>query len=193
MSDFFGGVSTRKFSDLRGTIEVCPNTNAHLRSFQWKRQFPFDARNQVLAELRLNGCRRRVVPDRGGGRSGARGRTVVLRQRGQVEPIRCQSDIDGVPHVLWQGRVSLLPRVLDRVPGPQYQLGSALHDDGHLVEEEPPVERRPHRNRHRIRGQRKASGSQGAAKCLKDGIMGMFAFIRPYLGVRTGFTWAPDL
>lgn len=153
----------------------------------------FRGNDSFCAELRLNGCRRRAVPDRGGGPNGARGRTVELRQRGEVGLIRCQSDIDGVAHVLWQGRVSPLPRVPDRVPGPQYQLGAALHDDGHLVEEEPPFERRPHRNRHRIRGQRKASGSPGAAKCLKDGIMGMFVSIRHYLGVRTGFTWAPHL
>lgn len=189
----FGGSFDTEVFRLTRHHRGVSNTNVHLRRFQGGRQFPFDARNQVLAELRLNGCRRRAVPDRGGGPSGARGRTIELRQRGEVELIRCQSDIDGASHVLWQGRVPLLPRVPDRVPGPQYQLGAALHGDGHLVEEEPPVERRPHRNRHRIRGQRKASGSQGAAKCLEDGIVGMFVFVRRSLRVRTGFTWAPHL
>lgn len=103
----------------------------------------------------------------------AGGGGLSRRRPREAEPLHCQPHADGVPALLRQSHGAPLPRLRDWVPGPQYQLGTALHGDGHLVEEEPPVEGRPDRNRHRIREQRNPGGPQGTAKCLTDGIVGM--------------------
>ena len=111
----------------------------------------------------------------GGGGSGGGGGGGGECPRGprQAEPLHRQPNADGVPGLLRQSHGAPLPGLRDRVPGPQHQLGAALHGDGHLVEEEPPEEGRPDRHRHRLGGQREPGGQQGAAKCPTDGLVGM--------------------
>lgn len=101
----------------------------------------------------LNVSWRKDVLERAGGGSGARGQPVDRRQHRDTKFLHRQSLVDGVSGLLWQSRALPLSRVSDRIPGVQYQLGAALHVNGHLVEEESPVERRPDRNRHQLRGQ----------------------------------------
>lgn len=98
--------------------------------------------------------------------------------QGQAEPVRRQPNPDGGPDVPGPGRVPPLPGLPDGLPGPERQLGSALHADGDLVEEEPPVEGRPDRQRHPPGGQRDWASPQGAAERPADGVLGRLDLAR---------------
>lgn len=131
-----------------------------------------DLRNRVPAGIRANGNRRTGAAERPDERGHTR--RDVWRQLGEAELLRRQPHADGVPGLLGESLRRLLPRVSDGLPGPQHQLGAAVHAAGHLVEEEPPVERHADRNRDRVCGQRDDGDQPGAAQRSADGIVGTY-------------------
>uniref|UniRef100_A0A8D2ZQZ5 Extended synaptotagmin-3 n=1 Tax=Scophthalmus maximus TaxID=52904 RepID=A0A8D2ZQZ5_SCOMX len=134
-----------------------------------------------LRERGPNGLRGTDAAGRAGGGGAARREPVEPRRRGEAEPVRGQPRPHGVPRVLREGRARLLPGVPDGLPGPQRQLGAAVHGDGLLVEEESPVEGRALRHRGRLRGERNARDRPGAAERAADGVVGVgagLAFLR---------------